>query len=58
MNQTVLAWGIHLRDLRYLSDPKADTKLHTSMSGVEFDEQLVYANHQQGSHGVQHVAIF
>ena len=41
MNQTVLAWGIHLRDLRYLSDPKADTKLHTSMSSVEFDEQLV-----------------
>ena len=41
MNQTVLAWGIHLWDLRYLSDLKADTELHTSMSGVELDEQLV-----------------
>ena len=30
-----------LRYLRYLSDPKADTKLHTSMSGVELNEQLV-----------------
>lgn len=40
-DKTVLAWRVHLRDSGYLQNPKSDTEMHTSMSGVELDAQLL-----------------
>ena len=40
-SDSITAWRSHLRDSQYLADPKSGTELHTSMSGVELDSQLV-----------------